>query len=280
MVDTMINLDGGHSFYFDYVHLRPDEQIGLHSQATWELSYIITGKGTYHFGNSTGKFGSCEVVLIPPELPHCWTFDGKTVDCEGKIENITIVFGTELLKRFASSFKEARELIAGLQTLKGALKFGKVASTQFVPILMQMAHQSDLARLVGLLHLLVLIVENMDDAKIIDRIDCSTDAEKKMKEVETYVNCNYSREITIEKIARYMGMNRSAFCTFFRKTRGMTFVTYLNAYRIDAACHLLHKNVSNIAEVCYKSGFRDIPYFNRVFKRIKGITPSEYRKKL
>lgn len=273
----MANFTEGHSFYFDHVHLRPDEQIGLHSQSTWELSYVVTGCGTCRFGNVVNKFTSGEVVLVPPELPHCWTFGREDLDREGKIENITLVFSPDFLVRISIAFREMQKLVEDLNSLNGALKFTRPVANSFIQILEDMEHQSDAARLSGLVHLLVLLSENMNKAKTIGEIDRITDSEKKLKEIETYINCNFNRNISIDDMARYVGMNRSSFCTFFQKMKKMTFVTYLNAYRIDIACNFLSRNKDNIADICYKSGFRDIPYFNRVFKRIKGVTPGEFR---
>ena len=76
----------------------------------------------------------------------------------------------------------------------------------------------------------------------------------------------------------HIGMNRSAFCTFFRKHTGQTFVDYLNAYRVDLACHLLEREGLSVTEACYASGFNDAAYFCRTFKRYKGIPPSKIKK--
>ena len=78
-----------HSYTFDCVHLAPDEQIGSHQHSTWELSYVITGAGMRTIGDMTEPFSSGEVVLVPPGISHCWYFDNKVTDTEGKIENIT-----------------------------------------------------------------------------------------------------------------------------------------------------------------------------------------------
>ena len=74
-------------------------------------------------------------------------------------------------------------------------------------------------------------------------------------------------------------MNRSSFCIFFKKVTGKTFITYLNEYRIELVCQKLKQQKMNISEACFQSGFNNITYFNRVFKQMKGISPSEYIKK-
>lgn len=58
---------------------------------------------------------------------------------------------------------------------------------------------------------------------------------------------------------------------------GKTFFTYLNDYRIETSCQMMTKNKMTIAEVCYASGFKDVPYYNRTFKKLKGMTPTKYK---
>ena len=78
-------------------------------------------------------------------------------------------------------------------------------------------------------------------------------------------------------VARHIGMNRTSFCIFFKRTTGQTFVTYLNEHRIRLACQLLRQKKMSVSEICYAVGFNDVPYFNRVFKRCNGVTPRKYK---
>ncbi len=61
-------------------------------------------------------------------------------------------------------------------------------------------------------------------------------------------------------------MNKTAFCLFFKKATGESFVAYLNVFRLQMACTMLTRSSKNISEICYAVGFTDIPYFNRAFK--------------
>ena len=74
-----------HSFTFNNVSLTPSEQIGLHRQPLWELSYIVTGSGMRLIGDMTEPFQCGEVVMIPPEIPHCWIFNNNDTDANGQI---------------------------------------------------------------------------------------------------------------------------------------------------------------------------------------------------
>lgn len=74
-------------------------------------------------------------------------------------------------------------------------------------------------------------------------------------------------------------MNRSAVCTFFRRHTGKTLIKAVNARRICVVKNLLRRKDLPIQQVCFLSGFNDVPYFSRLFKRIEGITPKEYRRR-
>jgi YesN/AraC family two-component response regulator len=274
----MIKFSDEHSFYFSHVHLHPKEQIGLHQQSTWELSYIIKGSGICRFGDTVNEFKGGEIVLLPPETPHCWNFDNKDLDTRGMIENITIVFNDTLFDRLTDAFVEIRDLLVSLKTQDCVLEYSGVDAAPFNSILSGMTNQTEGARFAGLVYILTLFSENINRARILERIHSTSKSEEKLIDIDAYINCNFKREITIEMISKFVSMNRSSFCSFFLREKGMTFVSYLNQFRIDFACSLLNREDANISEICYSSGFRDVPYFNRLFKKNKGMTPGEYRK--
>ena len=104
-----------------------------------------------------------------------------------------------------------------------------------------------------------------------------SDAQRRLKQIEIYISCNYKRDISIDDLAQHIGMNRSSLCTFFKHHSGKTIITYLNEHRLSVACHLLRHSALTIQQVCYESGFNDVPHFCRIFKRKFGVTPKEYR---
>mgnify|MGYP002428708328 FL=1 len=74
-------------------------------------------------------------------------------------------------------------------------------------------------------------------------------------------------------------MNRPAVCTFFRRHTGKTLIEAVNARRISVEKNLLRRKDLPIQHVCFLSGFNDVPYFSRLFKRTEGIMPKEYRRR-
>lgn len=265
-----------YSFFFNFVSLAPGEQIGLHRQSSWELSYIMTGSGMRLIGDMTEPFQCGEVVMIPPEIPHCWLFNNDDTDAKGRISNITITFTDAFLNNCSSVFSELRLYIERLKEVSDAVKFDKRNAGFIATILKSMCDQDDVERLASMIRLLA-ILSSTDDACIVGIHKKIDKEQERLNMVHTYVICNATRNISLNDVVRYVGMNRSAFCVFFKRTMGKTFITYLNEYRVELACKLLKQKNMSVSEICYQVGFTNIPYFNRTFKKIKGCSPTGFR---
>jgi len=266
------------SFQYDSVHLLPSEQIGLHSQDGWELSYIIKGSGTRLIGDTSEPFGEGEVVLIPPGIPHCWYFDGKDVDNRGRIFNITVRFFDSFLKTCKNSFPEFEGTIDHIESVTSAVKLSRVKTEKIIPLLERMREESPEKRLISFLSILSEIASKGND-RIVGSHTPVNLIQKRLSDVRIYVICNASREFSLEEVASHIGMNKSAFCTFFKKASGQTFVEYLNDYRVKMACKLLCDGNMAVSDACFQAGFNSVPYFNRVFKKATGLPPKEYRRR-
>ena len=91
-----------------------------------------------------------------------------------------------------------------------------------------------------------------------------------------YIQFNYSHDISIDDVAKSVGVSRSHLYRVFMLNVGKSPIDYLTDYRINEACKLLRAGNLSIAEVAVSVGFFDQFYFSRVFKRAKGVPPSKY----
>jgi len=91
-----------------------------------------------------------------------------------------------------------------------------------------------------------------------------------------YIQFNYSHDISIDDVAKSVGVSRSHLYRVFMLNVGKSPIDYLTEYRINEACKLLRAGHLSIAEVAVSVGFFDQFYFSRVFKRAKGVPPSKY----
>ena len=91
-----------------------------------------------------------------------------------------------------------------------------------------------------------------------------------------YIQFNYSHDISVDDIAKAVGVSRSHLYRVFMSNVGQSPIDYLTGYRISEACSLLKNTGLSIAEIAVSVGFFDQFYFSRVFKKVKGVPPSKY----
>ena len=96
-------------------------------------------------------------------------------------------------------------------------------------------------------------------------------------QVQEYIENHYREDIALLDVAGVFGYSDVYFCKLFKQNFGKNFITYLNEFRMNKAKELLANPAINIKDISALAGYRDANYFTRVFKRMVGKTPSEYR---
>ena len=97
--------------------------------------------------------------------------------------------------------------------------------------------------------------------------------------IAEYINLHYTEDITVQSMAQSMFISRGRISSIFEKYAGMSINTYKNSLRINKANELFGNGIKDITEVTYLSGFQTIRTFNNTYKKLMGITPSEYIRK-
>lgn len=100
----------------------------------------------------------------------------------------------------------------------------------------------------------------------------------KLRPVVDYISDHFREQITLDTLADEAMMSRNYLCSFFKKTFGITIFEYIEQERINYCTMLLDSSDLSITEIAMKAGYNSISYFNRIFKRIKGCSPRQYRK--
>ena len=103
--------------------------------------------------------------------------------------------------------------------------------------------------------------------------------DERKEKIERYISTNLFDKVSLEEVAAYLGMNRTYFCLFFKRHYGKGFADYLNDLRVDKAASMLLQGDRQISEIAKECGFKTAAYFTRAFRRSRGMTPGEYRKK-
>lgn len=100
---------------------------------------------------------------------------------------------------------------------------------------------------------------------------------ERLAPVVKYMKENYAYEITLAELAKLIPMSEGQFCRVFKQNMKMSPMQYLLRYRILQSCHLLQETDKKIGEIANLTGFNNISYFNKVFLKVIGCTPKEYR---
>ena len=101
-----------------------------------------------------------------------------------------------------------------------------------------------------------------------------------LKKTFQLIDDAYDQPLTLDDLAAAAGLTPNYFCRFFRKITHRSPIDYLNYYRIEAACIRLAQGDESITEIALATGFNDISYFIKTFRRYKGISPLKYQKGL
>lgn len=263
-------------YKFNNSRILPSEYMPLHKQDTWELTLVLFGRGRRTLGDTVTSFAEGDLAFIPPHIPHTWKFDENHVDTDGKVAYLTLNFRTDLIDRCVSAFPELTERLERVKSLSTALSFDEATTTLLSDLMRKMSREEESELIPYFFRLLLLISKREKSARVVGRFADNDRTVERINKVKLFTSNNYARSITIDMIAEHVGMNRSSFCTFFKKATGQTYITYLNKLRVDRACYLLRQGKFNLTEVCYMVGFNDVPYFNRCFKNNRGMSPKEY----
>ncbi|MBD5316492.1 MAG: AraC family transcriptional regulator [Bacteroides sp.] len=264
------------AFRFDDVRVTPDRQIGLNSHPQWELSLVVCGSGWRTVGDRTEPSTAGEVILIPPGVAHVWNFDPAVTDSDGCVANITVFFEQSLLDGLARLMPELTERLSRLTVLDQALAYTGARRRTITGLLYAMRGKRADERAPLMMRLLVELADTQAGHSV-GAGRMLTRAARRMERVRTFCACNYGREVRLDEVAAYVGMNKSAFCTFVKRQSGMTFSAYLNEQRLNRAVECLRMTDDSIAHIAYSVGFANVTYFNRVFRARYGCSPRELR---
>ncbi len=97
-----------------------------------------------------------------------------------------------------------------------------------------------------------------------------------LKQALEFIESSYNKQISLQEMADSVNMSSKYFCRFFQEMTHRTPVDYLNYYRIERASYDLLTTDQSITEVAFNSGFNDLSYFIKTFKKYKGTTPKQY----
>ena len=252
----------------------------IHNHEVFELNFVEHAPGVRRIvGDSNEVIGDYDLVLITsPDLEHVWEQNTCTSD---DIREVTVQFYLDMgedsfLSRnpFISLRKmllEARRgLVFPLEAIMrvysmidslSSVKDGFYAVTQFLTILYELS-KCEGARTLA--------------TNSFAKVEAESDSRRVLK-VKNYISKNYMDEIRLATLADIAGMSPSAFSRFFKLHTGRNLSDYIIDMRLGYASRMLVDTSKSISEICFNSGFNNLSNFNRIFKKKKNCSPTEFR---
>jgi len=267
------------SFNLKKTVLTP-ETYKIHSHKNYELNYIVSGWGTRIIGDNIESFARGDLVLIGPDLPHCWEIKGVAKGLSP--ECITIHFHENFLGHIIQS-PELKPMFDLLNESYLGIQFFGEETMDVGSILHKMYNANRLRRLIYLLEIFEILIR-CDGRKTLARAgfleEAANTKNERLKRIYEFIMVNFTRKIYLKEVADLCYMSPSAFCRFFEKSTGKTLFNYLKEVRIGYACKLLQETDESISGICYQSGYNNLAHFDNQFKEIYTVSPGRYRKNL
>ncbi len=251
-----------------------------HFHTQIEIYFLVSGQRNYFIRDKIYNVCAGDLVFISPHEIH------KTIDTE--------VSGHErILINMEPHFVETRNhslqtLLGRLQTEGGFVLRPSREDRAFIHrLLNQMITESQGKEIDNEVFLQALVMQLLVYiSRYHDRNGCNRAAisdsptHLKISRVVEYINGNYREKLTVEDVAARFFFSPFYFCRIFKDATGFTFIEYLNTVRIREAQILLLEGKYNITGISEQVGFGSITHFNRIFKKVIGESPLQYRKKL
>jgi AraC-like DNA-binding protein len=260
-------------YFYPYLHRHKETQI------TW----IQKGEGTLIAGNNMHHFAPGDVFLLGANLPHLFKSDPQYFEAENEdaISALSIFFNPDGILASFFDLPEVRMHKLFIQQHQQGIKVPVADADRIITFMTGLRDSSGADQLVQFIHLLKGlsdIKEQLQPLSSYGNLPGITENEGiRIGNIYNFIMQNYAESITLEDVAKAAFMTSESFCRYFKKHTGNTFVTFLNEVRINEACKMLTANkFESISIVAYKSGFKSITNFNRVFRSVTGSSPREY----
>jgi AraC-like DNA-binding protein len=258
-------------------HGYPYRTIRWHFHPEFELHLIVATRGKYFVGDHIGSFAPGHLVLVGPNLPHNWVSDvaeGETIERR----NLVIQFSQDFVRRCLDAFPECREAQSLLDDAHRGVAFDEGTSAAVAPLFEALLTAQGIRRTSLFLSLLDRLC-GATQRTLLASPACSqpNGASMRLSHALSYIGKNLTSELREADLAQLAGQSVSAFSRAFHRHTGMPFVQYVNRLRIESACQMLQAEGASITEVCFQSGFNNVSNFNRQFRAVKGMSPSEFR---
>ena len=241
-----------------------------------ELVYVEADKGIRHIGDHISTYEGCDLALIGSYIPHL-NFD---YGVKATVETVVIQFPETYFEAGLARIPELQKVVDLMERAKTGIAFTgetkRIAGIRLKKLqYMDRFHQ--FMELMSIFHFLA-VSDEYEDLEV-RPISSQTilKQQERMHRIHQFVEMNFQKPIDTQQIAEEVNLTLPAFCRYFKKATKLTYTDFVNQYRVQYAKKLLIQD-KNVTETCFECGFESLSYFNRIFKKFAGLSPSAFRK--
>jgi AraC-like DNA-binding protein len=248
-----------------------------HFHPEYEIVYIEAESGTRHIGDHISVFKESDLVLIGPNIPHL-NFDyGIQTACE----QVVVQMREDFLGKEGLSIPELSAIQQLFQKARRGIAFHGATKQKAGEQLKQLSDLNNFDQLLLLLQIFQQLALS-NECTVLNTEPLTNIRLQKEKErlqvIYKYLEENFQQRVDVNEVAALAHLSTPAFCRYFKKNTGITFTDFVNQFRISQSKKILLQNKS-VTDACYESGFENLSYFNKTFKKLAGENPSRFRKR-
>jgi AraC-like DNA-binding protein len=253
-----------------------------HFHPEYELTFITKGGGKRYVGTHMADFFTGDLVLLGPNLPHCWKLS-NIEQPQYEAGAIVIQFSADFLGEMFFDRPEMQDISKLFEKSVSGMNFVGSTQAEISSLLVGLVNDgNNFNKLLKLLDILQkLAVSN--DFILLDQNESmaanSVSQQERINPVFAYLVENFRKSVSLNKAAAVANMTPNAFCKYFKKVTRKTFMETIIEYRLNYATQQLVQTDKPISEIAFESGFGDVSHFYKMFKIKMGLSPLNYRKK-
>lgn len=248
----------------------------------YELHLMVSAHRGAYIGGEVHRFSPGCVVLIGPGVPHNLAYlNGAAEGEKGEHRSLSLQFTDAPLRKGMELFPELRMAESLLDRARQGVAFtgmGELIGARFQKV-KELHGLARFAEFAALLHDLT----QSTSYRTLSRIPAAPSEvmagrhAAQIYQALDYIQKNYTSQLTLSDVSAVCKMTVSAFSRRFHHTTCSTFTDFVVSLRVAEACRQLLHTRKDVSSICYEAGFNNISNFNRHFRKLKGMTPRQYR---
>ncbi|SEL81444.1 AraC-type DNA-binding protein [Roseateles sp. YR242] len=251
-----------------------------HHHPEFELTLTLNSRGFRHVGDDISPYGENDLVLMGPGMAHSWCSE-EAIDPTEPHVALVCWFTQRWVESLVAAFPEMECIKALLSKSMQGVQFSEHVRNQVAPVIISMRQASPPQRLCTLIWVLDVLRQDSEATCLANAHEASSldiVGSERMQRVLNYLHANYTKTVRVEQLAEMACVSTSAFHRMFRRQARMTMVNYVMRLRVGRACSLLINSAAPVSVIASEVGYGNLSLFNRQFIRLKGMSPSAFRK--